>query len=326
MRSSMYRQNVVRAKALSLNGPTQISAEFPLGPGYYRMDIRLNVALTIGTGAGVVAEGILNFLRQINLQTSLGEVVCRNVPARALFKLAIQKSRTVPRYNEIVAANGTYRINIPIFFADPTLQRPEDLVLNTSRYTSIVLDLVTGPLTDLLTAPGTASVVLTADVDVWRSKGRWPTDAPLVGVPFYGVMPVVDAAAQTYIDLERGPDLRYRRLLLQTVTGGTAGSPFVGANSDAIIDVLNLRDSDDNYVKDNIWAALQDDNKIAYASEAVPAGFAFVDFIRDGSVLSSLYSGDKSMLKLEWTNQSAPAALSNVSCLVEGYRNLKQVT
>lgn len=322
-RSNIYPQAVIKAAPVNVNGGTQFKSEFPMGPGYYRLDIKLNFALTIGTGSGPVAEGILKFIRQINLATSLGETIVNNVPGRALFKSAIAKIGAVPRYDEIAAATATYRVNIPIFFADPLAQRPEDTVLDTSRYTSITLDILTGPLSDLLGTVGTAALAVTADIIVWRSKGRWPADAGIIGYPYYSVLGTVDASSKTEVDLERATDLRYKRLTLHSSTSGVSGMPFYGTNSDAILNRLSVSDSDDAYCKETIWAHMQDANKEDYGVETVPAGIATVDFCKDGSNLSALYSGDKSQLKLNWDNQGGVGANSIVSVLAEGYRSLK---
>lgn len=323
-RSNITPENVVRGFPVNLNGRTQISNQFPMGPGYYEMHLRLNIVLTVGTAATPLAEGELNFLRQIRLQTDAGEVLVDNLPARALFKAAIAKTGCVPRKDAIAAASATYRIDIPIFFVDYKALRPEDTVLDTSRYNSITLDLVTGPLTDLFTSPGTGSVVLTADIDIVRSKGRWDSlNAPPVGYIQYSGRPPVDAASATSIDLERATDLTTKRMYVHTSTSGVAGQPWYGANSDAIIDVANLKDSDTNYIRDQTWAMVQDRNKIKFALESVVAGMTVYDFIEDGSLKSGLYTGDKNMLQFLWSNQAGVGANSIVSLMTESYRAFK---
>jgi hypothetical protein len=60
-----------------------------------------------------------------------------------------------------------------------------------------------------------------------------------------------------------------------------------------------------------------------YGIETVPAGVMCIDFCRDRSNLSALYSGDKSMLRLSWTNQAGVGANDIVTVLAEGFRTLR---
>lgn len=72
------------------------------------------------------------------------------------------------------------------------------------------------------------------------------------------------------------------------------------------------------------WDMGQDDNKCQYGLEAIPAGMLVIDFCRDGSLKSALFTGDKTMLQLSWTNKAGVAANDHVSLVVEGLRAFKE--
>jgi hypothetical protein len=57
--------------------------------------------------------------------------------------------------------------------------------------------------------------------------------------------------------------------------------------------------------------------------EAVLAGITAFDFVRDGSINSALYPGDRSRLQFKWTNKAGVAASDIVSLAFEAVRGLK---
>src|SRR6267142_1939860 len=91
------------------------------------------VGAAICAGAGPVTEGELLICKGIVLRTSAGEVVC-NLPGRALYKIAVERGGTVPRKDAIAASTGTFAVDLPIYFVDDRMKRPEDTILDTSRY------------------------------------------------------------------------------------------------------------------------------------------------------------------------------------------------
>jgi hypothetical protein len=69
---------------------------------------------------------------------------------------------------------------------------------------------------------------------------------------------------------------------------------------------------------------IQNANKNDYSLESVLAGITVTDFVRDGSINSALYPGDRSRLQYKWTNKAGVAAGDIVSLAVESFRALKQ--
>lgn len=315
---------IAENKAMTVGGRTQFSEQFQMGPGIYDMWLRVKIAVVIGTGAGPIAEGELNFIKSLYFKTDLGEVCLDNVPGRGMYKVALTKGGAAPRKDAIAAASATYTVDIPIYFADPKAIRPEDTVLDTSRYKSVTFDVTLGTIADLFTAPGTATVTATADLLVNRSKGRWNSEeAPPVGHVVYSNRNPVDAATVTEIKLETATDLSYKRAYIHASTGGVAGQPWYGANSDAIIGSMTLKDGSTDWVRKVHYLQMQDINKQDYGLETVPSGVVVLDFMRDGSNKSAMYAGDKNEIIFDWDNQGAPAANSIVTLLTEGYRALR---
>lgn len=315
---------IAENKAMTIGGRTSFADAFSMGPGIYEIWLRVKIAVTIGTGAGPINQGELNFIKSLYMKTDLGEVPLDNVPGRGMYNVAITKAKTTPRKDAIAAASGTYIVDLPIYFADPLMVRPEDLILDTSRYKSINFDVTLGTIADLFTAPGTATVTATADLMVRRSKGRWNSEeAAPVGYVCYSVRNPVDAATVTEIKFELSTDLTYKRAYVHASTAGVAGQPWYGANSDAIIAAMTLKDGEGDWIRKVTSLQMQDVNKADYGLETVPAGLTVLDFVRDGSNKSAIYAGDKNELIFDWDNQSAPAANSIVTLLTEGYRALR---
>jgi hypothetical protein len=311
-----------RTQPLNANGPTVLGRDFPLGEGWYQMMLRFNLVVVIGTGAGPVAEGELLVIKNVILRTSAGEVVCQ-LPGRALYKIATVKSGTVPRKDAIAAASATYSVDLPVWFADDALQIPEDTMLDTSRYNSLQLEIQMGTIADLFTAPGTATVTFNLDMEIERTKGLLPKEAQPIFHIQYAAAPPIDAFSQTFIDLERSPDMAYKRLYAHASASGTPGGIFTGANADDVQALESIVDQSGDIIRERFHEMIQNQNKRVYKLETVIAGVTVFDFVRDGSINSALYPGDRSRLQYKWTNKAGVAANDIVSVAQEAIRGLK---
>lgn len=333
MRGYTERPNLITGAALNASGQTQFSKEFPMGEGWYQMLLEINLAIVIGTGAGPATEGELLIIKNVLLRTDRGEILC-NLPGRALWKIAALKNGALPFKDAIAAASATYRVHLPIYFVDPEggpfqMNRPEDTVLDTSRYNSISLQVTMGALTDLFSAPGTATLAITMDVEVERSFGVLPGDPkkkgdggrPVAHIN-YDYRPPVDASSLQFIDIERSADMSLKRLYVHTGTTGTGGVPWSGANGDAVIATLQVKDQNRFIEKDRLWRQVQHMNKLDSMLESVLSGVIYSSFVSDKSIAAALATADKSVLQLTWTNGTAPAN-SIVTVTQEGIRTLK---
>jgi hypothetical protein len=321
MRGNLERPNVINAAPLNASAQTTFSKELPVGEGWYGVYLTINIALTIGTGTTPITEGELLFIKNVQLRTDRGEIVC-NLPGRAIWKIAAIKSGALPHKDAIAAATATYRVHLPIFLADFWMLRPEDTVLDTERHNSLTLSVTLGSVSDLLTTPGTAAIVCTLDVELERSFGALPDGGKPIGFINYDSRPPVDANSTQFIDLERASDMSIKRVYLHTGSSGTGGIPWSGTNSDTRIASLNIKDQSRQIEKDRLWESIQYQNKLDAKLESLLSGVVWFDFVKDRSILSAMATADKSLLQMVWTNETAAA--NNITTLTqENIRTLK---
>jgi len=312
---------IYTGKTVNQNGRSQLGEDFPLAHGWYKANLRFKIVVTIGTATGAITNGELNIIKNILFRTDKGETIC-DLPGRALYNIATVKAGTTARKDAIAAASATYLVNIPLYFADERMIRPEDTILDTARYNSVTLDVTYGGVADLFTTPGTASLVVTSDFEVYRTSDVLPEEALPIAFPSYEVEPTSDPNSKTFIDMSRDINMSVKRMYVHTASGATAGQPFSGTNDDGVIDVVSLKDHNSSIIQDRVYEMVQDGNKEDYSLESVVSGLMVFDFVRDGSSLSSLYTGDLSKLQLTWTNDSGVAANDQVSIARESLRAL----
>jgi len=320
-RGNTERVNFIRASALTVNGSQQFSDRFKMGHGWLSMWIHIAVVVTIGTGTTPISDGLLRLIKKILLKTDRGELVC-NLPGRALFYIAAYRMGCRPQITTLAAASATYDIYLPIFFTDEDMIRPEDTILDTSRYKSVDLEIQLGGVADLFGTVGTSSITASLDVDVERTFGALPAEAKPLYFVSYDSRPPQDANVNPNIEMEKSPDLSYKRLFLFTGDTGSAGVPWSGNANDTYPQRTNIQDQDRFIEKDRIHSFVQAHNKSIAQLETVLAGVEVYDFCMDKTIFSALSSGDKSALQLALT-QSGAAANSIMTLSHEGIRLLK---
>lgn len=321
-RTNVYEDRLVNGATINpaAGAKTDFNVEWPKGPAIYEVWLRLQIVLTVGTAATPITDGILNFIKSIYFKGDNNEVFVDNIPARALMMgPATVMAHTVPSFDQIAASSGTYNVNIPIYAWDPIMVRPEDLFIDTRRYNGMQLSVTVGQMSDLFTTPGTASVVITGDIDVVRSKDDLPDGLKAIGFTSYISQGVFDPTTQTNLALTRADDIFYRRLYVQTAS---ASGFWYGPNSDVVIQKMRVTTSDDNFHNNTDWSMKKARDKQFYRLESAMAGRNVIDFVRDRSNKSALYS-DRNNLRLEWDVVSGLAAGNYVSALAQVYRKFK---
>lgn len=322
--------NLVTGQPLTNNGKFVLSDPLPMGEGWYRMLLRIGIVLTVGTASGPITEGELLYIKNVLVKSDRGEIFC-NLPGRALYKMAgIRAGLSALRKDAIAAASATYYVNLPLYFAEHyrLSDRPEDTICDTSRYSSMTVEITLGSTADLFTTPGTATIAPTLDIEVVRTKGILPGDKPGVGGRpvahiAYDYKNPVDANTTAQIMLERAQDLALKRLLVFSGTSGTAGVPCSGTNSDAIQNVVQIKDQSGFISKDRIHRMIQESNQLDYDLEAIVTGLEVHDFVQEGSLQAALATAGKSLLQYSWSNQGGVGANSIVTAVQEGIRSLK---
>lgn len=325
MRGYAEYVNLLTGSALTVNGKTVFSDPLPVGEGWYRANLRIGIVFTVGSGSTPITEGELGFIKNVLFKTDRGEIIC-NLPGRALYKIASFKAGiAAPRKDAIAAASATYYVNLPIYFAEHyrLMDRPEDTILDTKRYSSMTLEIQLGTVADLLTTVGSSSVTATLDMEVVRTKGLLPEKGGPIGSISYDYRNPVDASVSQQVFLERADDLAIKRLYIHSATGATAGSPMSGANSDAVQNVVTVKDQAGFIIKERIHRMIQESNQLDYSLESILTGMECLDFVQEGSVHAALATKGKSLLQYGWTNQSGVSSGYNVTVLSEGIRGLK---
>ncbi len=315
------KTNVVTGAALTKSGTTVFRDQFPLGQGWYVLDLIFHFALTVGTGTGAIVEGTLNILKNIQLKTDI-DGLCVNVPGRALYRMAQYFNHTAPILTTLAATDGTYHVHIPLTFCLPFMKRPEDSLLDTARYRGVELYITLGNETDLLTTPGTAAVVSTVDINIVHTAELLAAKARPIVYPYYSFYAPVNPANQTYIEIEKSPDFALGSAFLFAANSATAGVPFNGTASDNTLKTLQLETQAEHLVRAVPAIALQARAKLDRHLETWPTGWYVMDFLKDGSVMSAIATGDKSKLQLNWVNDTL--STSQVTAAVHGFRQLKK--
>ena len=326
--------NLISGATLNMGGRTIFSNQFPVGEGWRNLKLRFNIVQTIGTGVTPITDGLLQIIRNILFKTDRAEQVI-NLPGKALYMQNIVEYGIASQQKiTVAAATETDTIDVTIPFCDEKMGRPEDTILNTARYSSMTLDLNMGSIADLLTTIGSATATATLDVEVERSRGPLPEEAAPRFYRAFDFRQPVDANTTTSIDLEKSPDLWYKRIYVYSTTGGTSGLPFFGASADTIQNVVQIKDQSSFIQQSRIHGMIRDDVNRRYGIplSAVPGtasttptlkGLEVFDFATDRSTNSALYTGDKSILQYTWTNQGGVGANSIVTAMTEGLRLLK---
>lgn len=314
--------NVLSGEAVNVNGRTVLGRQFPMGMGWYKLNLRFNLAVTVGTGTGAIAEGELLIVKNILLKTDRGETLV-NLPGRALYKIAAIKTGSPPRKSAIAAATATYNVELPIYFTDPTMFRAVDTILDTARYNSITLDITMGGVADLFTTVGTSTVAVTVDAEITQQNGLLPPEALPLVYRTYDMVPPVDASNRTSIDVERSIDLAIARMYVHCSASSSAGTPFGGTNADDVMNVVSLSDQARFIMQNRLYPMIQSENKNVYALETALAGITVYDFVEDGSINSALVTGVLAKLQLSWSNLAGVAANDIVTLAYEGVRKLR---
>src|SRR5258708_38209501 len=93
------------------------------------------------------------------------------------------------------------------------------------------------------------------------------------------------------------------RLFVIECTVGTSGVLYGGVNVDSIKALESVTDQSGDIVRQRFHEMIQNQNKNDYELEAVLAGVSVTDFVRDRSINSSLYPGDRSRLQYVWRSE-----------------------
>lgn len=319
-----YRKFSTIGQTISLNmgGVTPISVQFPLGNLYQVIWLKIHLALVLGTGTTPITEGEYGIVRNILLKTTDG--ISINACGRMLKKDANMFYGLAPDADPISAASGDYYISIPLVFVNQDLLRPDDTGLDTSRYKSLDLYITMGTITDLLGVPGTATVTADCEVSVIQSPIPVTHHAKPTVYPVILQTPPFDPNVVQYIDIERASDLALTSILLFVTNTATAGVPATGTASDTTLANLQLRDNYGDIVEPTSFRQIKMVNMLERLLPTAVTGCRLLHLPQDKSIFSAYPTGNKSLLRLQWTNGILSS--SQVTALYKGFRTLKVAT
>lgn len=302
--------------------PNVFGRNFPVGLGWYKTRIRIRIATVIGTGAGLITDSALKFVKNIFMKSDLSEIFC-NMSALSLNRMMQPENRSVMfGTSQVPAATGNTDVFIEIPHSlPPDWFTPTDTILDTARYKSLTLQLTLGTIADLFSAPGTATVTATISAEAITTMGVVPEEIqPSYYRSFYNLEPVVPTV-QTFLELDRAEDMSLLKFMIGTTSLATAGVAFTGDGSNIIINDFDVKDLGKFYQQTRLFGFAQCDDKSDYALETVNPGITFIEFAKDRSVNSALYTGNKKQLRLNWRNGTA-IGTDQVSIAYDAVRKL----
>lgn len=316
----IFHQNVYTSAALVNGAPVTLRDAFPLGEVYYTMNLNFKIVLTNTTGTSAISLGELKLIKDITLKADYDDVIVKAC-GKALYYRAAKQLKTLPYKDAITTTAGTFYVSIPIHFANRRLRRPEDTALNTARYRSMELTVTLGTIADLLGSVGDGAITVTLDVDIEKSmfaadRGNAPKVVPYI----YG-MPPINPANQTYLDIEKNPDLAIFDVMMQVGNSATAGEAWACTPADTTIATVNFEDNVTFPYRSQPWQAMKNYTKEEIEAETALTGIILFNFVRDHSLLSSYDTGDKAKCQVNWTNGTL--STSQVNLLLDGWKKMK---
>jgi hypothetical protein len=307
-------------RTLNANALNSINEGFPIGEGFRRLILKIYINLTHGSGATLITEGELGILKGLSIRTSRGWIPYNNVPGRALWYLDAIQQRTLNLKTAFALVTAIYPVQYNLWFSDPFMMRPDDTILDTSMLSRIQMDLNVGGLLDLMTTPGTDTIVLTADLYAERIRGRLPDKIKPKEYREISCPAPVNPANVTELNLERSENQAYKRILMHAANTATSGTPFSGVSADTTIAAMGI-DSDAGEMFNKInWGVLNGITKQDRGLETMPTGWAIFEFCNDKSKMSAILGGFYSRLRVFWDNGTL--STSQVSCLTDCMRRI----
>ena len=320
MRKAQIYQNIVNNAVMLQGGVSIYRPEFPLGEGYYYIMLEIINNLTVGSASGAISEGELQIIRNVYFRSDRDGIII-NANGRELFRDAESIFGQTPYKDAIAATTGVYRVQIPLIFANPILLRPNDLVLDTSRYKNLEMYITLGTLSDCFTSVGTASSVFNINITVVKSDGMLlPSEKPYA-MPYIAGLPPINPSTTSYVDIERASDLAILQLMAFTTDPATPGLPYSGTVLGTTMTTLQIEDNFGFPVRNTPVSNLQQYEKLIRQVPTVQTGVYLIDFAKDGSILSAYPTGDKSKCQLNGIYNTGTTP--QLTAMIRGYRNFK---
>lgn len=331
-------EKVLVASGLTLGESNiyRFSNIFPLdGTGWTKMILTFHVSWTTAMTSPTLG-GIYQFIKGIKLTTSRGEVIVDNVPGQGMQIYNALANKVPPYYNSGLLSSAVAAdcvLEIP--FCQPYLNRQEDTIFDSGRYSNLFLDITTGVLSDI-GATSTAGVY-SMDIHIERTLNALTKDGksePFAYAYYRSYGPLLNSA-QNYYDLESALDLGLFGFAVKVGATGTMAAQFEGPGLDNLT-TMTFRDSVRRWVDqemDHVGRHERnmmihfDPNNIYKVTPATPTAtlYPFIgvyphSFIKVGSINEHYATGKKSLIRVECPTTTST---SRTSLLVWGFRALR---
>ena len=316
----MVKRKVFENLALKIGDTTVFSNDITLTKkGWFVALLELAITLTVGTGTGAIAEAELIFFKNLRLSSDLDKE-SHVGPARAFFNYAKYVKEIIPPKDAFAAASATYKVSVPLFYADPLSMAPLQTILDCGRYNALELAITTGTVADLLTTPGTATVTAVATLTAIETQDDLPDE---FSPAFYPVFKTLAAVNHTDLIAKIGrlPDQRLRRILYMLATSSTAGVPFSGTPVDLGITGVSIDNGKGFDFRDLSRTQIQNDNQTDFKLRST--GFYMLDYMSSGDLNDSaiMHPGLRSKCDMTWLTDTGTATTVNV--LTDSVQELK---
>jgi len=288
----------------------------PDGTGWVKLILNFHATIDWTDAVVVERRGLDRYLKAITLRTSRGETIVDNVCGQAMYIVNSMFTKVAPVHDVILGADGVYDGVVEIYLGMPFLNRMEDTILDTGRYSSLELSITTGSVLDFLDDNVGETAVVTMDIEVERTLSALSPDgksSPYAHAYYAQRGPFV-FSAQPYFDIESSTDLGLFGLALKIAATGVS-CPFDGAGVDNLT-FLTFEDSVRPWVNRAMpWGLKQElhnslhfeAQNIYLATPAVTEQVAYPLlgvyphwFVKNGSINEHYNTGKKSQIRVTW--------------------------
>lgn len=295
----------------------------PVGSIINKALLRLEMAFTVGTGTGALADALYRLVEKILLTTS-ADGVAVNAAGRFLYRRAQpQGGGAPPHADAFAAATATYVWLLPIHFADQLLSIPTKSSLDLRRSKEANIEISMGDVSRLLSTVGTSTIdSLKLSLDLEAVDGELDPILQPEFLPYLVTKSPVDPNANQKIDLEEAADLAIKRIFLFGSDNNSAH--YQGAADSAVLKDITIEHSSGfaglNKQRDDM---VQRKNVSDYAFDggSILTGHYIHDYVLSGDLDDAFMTAGLSDLRVSWTNDT-PAG-KYVHHGIDGVRILK---
>lgn len=291
----------------------------PDGLGWTKLILNLHAVLDWATDDTVVdRRAFARYIKGIWLRSSRGDTFVDGVCGQAFYIVNSLFTHVAPVHDVVLAADGTYNGVIEIYLWMPFLNRGEDVILDTSRYSQLELSIATGALADFVTGGHSVSLAVTLDIEREATLSALSADKKSgpVAAPYYAQRGPFVHSAQDYFDIESSTDLGIFGFALKIAATGEV-CPFDGAGVDNLTS-LDFKDSVRTWIDHAMpWGLKQElHNSLHFEAQniyiATPTtaeqvvypllGVYPYWFVKNGSINEHYNTGKKSQIRLTWND------------------------